>query len=103
MFNGVSNILGSTSKPVTQVVVPYHTLTTISSSMNPSRTGQPVTLTATVTADGMPVTSGTVTFTRGSQFLGRATLGAEWHGQPDHLVLAPGQCADPGVFQRESR
>ncbi len=75
VFSGIANILGSTSGSVTQVVVPYSTATMVSSSVNPSRVGQAVTLTATVTADGMPVTSGTVTFTRGSQFLGRAALG----------------------------
>jgi hypothetical protein len=77
VFNGVSNILGSTSAPVTQLVVPYSTLTTVTSSVNPSRFRQSVTLTATVTADGMPVTSGTVTFTRVSQLIGRAALGPD--------------------------
>jgi hypothetical protein len=77
VFSGVSNILGSTSATVTQLVVPYTTVTTVTSSMNPSRSGQPVTLTATVTADGMPVTGGTVQFTRGSQFLGTSALGAD--------------------------
>ncbi len=77
VFNGVSNILGSTSGSVIQVVVPYTTATVVSSSNNPSRTGQAVTLTATVTADGMPVTSGTVHFTRGNQLLGTASLGPD--------------------------
>lgn len=75
VFGGAGNVLGSTSGPVTQVVVPYTTATAVSSSMNPSRIHQPVTITATVTADGMAVTSGTVHFTRGSQLLGTATLG----------------------------
>lgn len=77
VYSGVSNILGSTSPSVTQTVVPYTTVTTLTSSANPSRTGQPVTLTATVTADGAPVTGGgTITFTRGSQRLGTASLGS---------------------------
>jgi hypothetical protein len=76
VFNGVSNILGSTSASLAQVVVPYSTITTVTSSMNPSRIGQAVTLTAIVTADGMAVTSGTVSFTRGNQRIGIATLGA---------------------------
>ncbi len=75
VFGGVANILGSSSGPVAQVVVPYPTTTAVSSSMNPSRIHQPVTLTAIVTADGMPVTSGTVHFSRGKQLLGTATLG----------------------------
>ena len=45
-------------------------------SANPSRTGQPVTFTATVIAGGMPVTSGAVKFTRGKQLLGTAALDA---------------------------
>ena len=57
-----------------------------------------MTLTATVTADGMPVTSGTVTFTRGSQLIGRAALGADGTASADDLVPAPGRRADPGGF-----
>jgi hypothetical protein len=77
VYSGVSNILGSTSAGLTQLVVPYSTVTTVTSSTNPSRIGQPVTLTATVTADGMPVTSGIVTFVRGNTLIGRAALGAD--------------------------
>ena len=77
VFGGVDNILGSTSGPVTQVVVPYSTVTTVTSSMNPSRFRQPVTLTAAVTADGMPVTSGTIAFTRGDTLIGDAALGPD--------------------------
>jgi hypothetical protein len=76
MYSGVSNILGSTSAGVTQLVVPYSTVTTVTSSTNPSRVSQSVTLTAIVTADGMPVTSGTVTFLRGTKLIGQAALGA---------------------------
>src|SRR5262249_11369590 len=75
VFNGVSNILGSTSAPLTQLVVPYSTVTTVTSSINPSRFRQPVTVTATGTADGKPVPSGVVPFTRGSQLIGVAALG----------------------------
>jgi hypothetical protein len=77
VYSGFSNVLGSTSVGVTQLVVPYSTVATVTSSTNPSRIGQPVTLTATVTADGMPVTSGTVTFVRGNKLIGRAALGAD--------------------------
>ena len=77
VYNGYGNTLGSTSAAVTQVVVPYTTATTVASAPNPSRVGQPVTLTATVTADGMPVTSGNVTFFRGSVLIGVAPLGPD--------------------------
>jgi len=45
------------------------TTTTVSSSVNPSTTGQGVTFTAGVTSSGSPVTSGTVTFTEGATTL----------------------------------
>ena len=76
VYSGAANILGSTSAALTQVVVPYTTSTTLSSSANPSRTSQSVTFAATVTADGMPVTTGTVEFTRGNTLLGAAAVGA---------------------------
>ncbi len=77
VYNGSISILGSTSSSVTQNVVPYTTATSLSSSANPSRTGQPVTFVASVTADGMPVTTGTVAFTRGNKLLGTAALGSD--------------------------
>jgi hypothetical protein len=77
VYNGVAGILGSTSQAWTQAVVPYSTTTSLTSSANPSRSGQPVTFTATVLAGGMPATSGTVSFTRGNQVLGTAPLGGD--------------------------
>ena len=49
----------------------------MTSSINPSRFRQSVTLTAAVTADGMPVTSGTIAFTRGNTLIGDAALGPD--------------------------
>jgi hypothetical protein len=77
VYNGATSILGSTSASVNQAVVPYTTATALSSSANPSRTGQPVTFLATVTADGMPVTTGTVGFSRGNTLLGTVALGPD--------------------------
>src|SRR5262249_31261173 len=49
--------------------------TTLAGSPSPSVLGQPVTFTATVmTAGGTPVTAGTVSFRRGSQLLGTASI-----------------------------
>ena len=48
---------------------PAPTQTTVASSQNPSADGQPVTFTATVTANGLPVTEGTVTFKEGATTL----------------------------------
>src|SRR5262249_58547007 len=59
VYNGQGSDLGSTSAPLTQVVVPYTTAPTVSGSMNPRPVGQPLPGTANVAAAGMPGTSGT--------------------------------------------
>ena len=74
VYSGGTGILGSTSPAVTESVVPYTTATALASSSNPSRTAQPVTFTASVTANGSPVASGTVKFTRGKNLLGTVAL-----------------------------
>jgi hypothetical protein len=76
VYNGAGGNLGSTSSSLTQVVVPFVTATSLTTGTNPSVFGQAITFTATVVAAGVPVTTGTVTFRRGSQFLGSAALGA---------------------------
>jgi len=73
VYNGTAGILPSTSPTLAQSVVPYTTLTSLVSAGNPSLFGQPVTFTASVKA-GAPVSAGTVTFRRGSQFLGTAPV-----------------------------
>jgi hypothetical protein len=76
VYNGAGANLPSTSQTVTQSVVPYSTVTSAATAPNPSTFGQPVTLAAYVSAAGMPVTAGMVTFTRGLQLLGTAPLDA---------------------------
>ncbi|HEV3198786.1 MAG TPA: Ig-like domain-containing protein, partial [Bryobacteraceae bacterium] len=74
VYSGDSNNAASTS-PAVDVVVPppvTSTNTSLSSSLNPSNVGQPVTLTATV----MPASAtGTVTFKDGANTIGMGTLG----------------------------
>ncbi|WP_308124839.1 Ig-like domain-containing protein [Streptomyces sp. NEAU-YJ-81] len=64
-YNGDTNFATSTSAPLTQVVNPANSRTTISSNPNPSEAGTPVDFVAFVEAippgDGTP--TGTVTFT----------------------------------------
>ncbi|MGA3213240.1 MAG: Ig-like domain-containing protein, partial [Terriglobales bacterium] len=60
-YSGDSNYLGSTSNTVSQVVNKAVTATALSSSLNPSNTGQAVTFTATVNGGLSP--TGTVSFT----------------------------------------
>jgi hypothetical protein len=66
----------STSDPLAQQVNPAVTSTTLSSSLNPSVFGQPVTFTATVSvvAPGAGTPTGTVKFYDGTTLLGQASL-----------------------------
>ncbi len=74
VYNGAEANLPSTSATVSQSVIPYSTVTSLASAPNPSTIGQPVTLAAYVSATGVPVRTGTVTFSRGRQFLGSAPV-----------------------------
>jgi hypothetical protein len=74
-YNGNEDFTGSTSAPVNQVVL-VATMTTLTSSPNPSTYGQTVTFTATVTSSlGAPPPDGEiVSFMKGTTVLGTATL-----------------------------
>jgi uncharacterized repeat protein (TIGR03803 family) len=72
-YLGDENYDAAKSKALKQIVKQYSTVTAITSSLNPSTYGQPVTLTATVSSDG-PTPTGTVTFKSGSTSLGTASL-----------------------------
>lgn len=75
-YNGSSSFSPSTSSVLTQVVNQDGTTSVVTSSLNPSRKGQNVTFTATVTANspGAAVPTGAVTFKNGSSTLGTKTL-----------------------------
>src|SRR5208337_1139298 len=78
-YNGSSSFNGSTSNTVNQVVGSGQsgtaTTTTLSSSLNPSTYGQPVTFTAKVSSNaGAPPNGETVTFLQGTNVLGTGTL-----------------------------
>jgi uncharacterized repeat protein (TIGR01451 family) len=73
VYSGDGNFTGSTSNAVSQAVGRNPSATTLTSSVNPSAYGQPVTFTATVTGSGGTPT-GTVTFMDGASTLGAATL-----------------------------
>ncbi len=78
-YNGSSSFNGSTSNTVNQVVGSGQsgtpTTTTLSSSLNPSTYGQPVTFTAKVSSSaGAPPNGETVTFLQGTNVLGTGTL-----------------------------
>ncbi len=69
---------------------PTATQTAVVSSLNPSAFGQSVTFTATVTAGGNPVTTGSVTFTDGVQVLGTVNLNAAGQASMSTSTLSAG-------------
>ena len=69
VYGGDSTLLGSTSKPVGQVVNKATTTTTLTSSLNPSNFGQSVTFTASVTPQFSGTVTGNVTFYDGTTAL----------------------------------
>ena len=75
IYNGDAASKKSTSPPLTQVVNQATSTTAIVSSVNPSKVGQTVKFTATVTSPTTKLT-GTVTFMDGSTVLGTGTVAA---------------------------
>jgi len=73
-YAGDANFKPSTGK-VMQVVLKYPTTTTLTSSLNPSGYGQPVTFTATVASAG-PTPTGKVKFLDGTKAIGTVPLTA---------------------------
>jgi hypothetical protein len=75
-YGGSGNFNGSTSGAVNQTVNQDSSSTTVSSSTNPSSSGQVVTFTATVTANspGSGTPTGSVTFLDGGSSIGSGTL-----------------------------
>ncbi len=71
-YTGDASFANSTSATVTQTVNTSSTVTTLTSSPNPSSVNQTVTLTATVTGQYSGRLGGTVTFTQGAKTLGDA-------------------------------
>jgi Bacterial Ig-like domain (group 3)/Beta-propeller repeat/Transmembrane protein 131-like N-terminal len=74
VYGGDSNLVGSKSKGVNQVVDKATTTTTLTSSLNPSNFGQSVTFTATVKPQFSGTVKGTVTFYDGTTALKTVSL-----------------------------
>jgi hypothetical protein len=99
VFSGAAGILGSSSPGVTQTVVPYTTSTSLASTANPSLPGEDVTFSAAVRASGtIPVTEGTVSFTRGNQLLGTVALGGDGSARLTVSTLPIGQGRIQAVY-----
>ena len=75
VYSGDSNNSGNASS-LTQAIVQASSTTSLSSSANPSPSGQPVTFTATVASQdpNAPTPTGTVAFYDGTTLLGTGTL-----------------------------
>ena len=76
VYSSDANSLPSTSAPITEQVRKSSTTTSLASSLNPSMSGQPVTLTAAVlvTRPGVGIPTGIVSFLEGTSVLGSGTL-----------------------------
>jgi hypothetical protein len=74
VYSGDSNLAGSTSKDVNQVISKATTTTTLTSSLNPSKVGQTVTFTATVLSEFSGTPTGSVVFKDGTKTLKTVTL-----------------------------
>lgn len=73
-YSGDSTFAPSSSPPLKQVVLRANTTTALTSSSNPSKYLQPVTFTATVTAQYGGTPTGTVTFKDGNTVLAQVPL-----------------------------
>lgn len=74
VYAGTTNLSGSTSAALSQVVNGASTTTAVSSSANPSTFGQGVTLSATIQTAFGGYATGTITFLDGTTSLGTATV-----------------------------
>jgi hypothetical protein len=74
VYSGDEGWVASTSKAHIQVIGKASTTTTLTSSQNPASYGQPVTFTATVTAQFSGLPTGNVTFRDGSKLLKTVAL-----------------------------
>jgi hypothetical protein len=74
VYNGNADFSGSTSPVLSQVVNAAPTSVSLTSSTNPSTSGQSVTFTATVVPEYSGTPAGRVTFKNGSATLGPVTL-----------------------------
>lgn len=76
VYIGDPNFAASKSKPLSQVVGKSPSAVVLTSSRNPSKVGQEVKFTATVTSGGAELHMGTVTFKNGTATLATVTLSA---------------------------
>jgi hypothetical protein len=100
VYGGDSSFAGSTSNIVTQTVSHYSSTTTLSSDVNPSKTGVSVTFTATVApvAPGTGTVTGSVAFREGSTLLGTTALNGAGVATFSTAALAAGSHSITAVY-----
>ena len=103
VYGGDANFAGSTSTIVTQVVTGVGlpaTTTTVTSSENPSATGQSVTFTAAVAgpSGNTTVPTGTVSFMDGAATLGTGSLSGSGQATYSTSALSAGSHSITGVY-----
>jgi hypothetical protein len=91
--NTVGVLLNSTVSPTT---------TTLTSSLNPSTHGQPITFTATVTTSGPIAPTGIVNFKRGPDGMGTGTLNASGVATFTTSILKPGPYKITAVYKGDA-
>jgi autotransporter-associated beta strand protein len=104
VYSGDNSFTGSTSLPLAQTINQASSVTTVSSSSNPSSVGQSVTFTATVTAmsPGTGTPTGTVTFMEGATILGDGTLDSNGQATFAPSTLALGSHLITAVYNGDT-
>ena len=104
VYDGNCNFNGSTSSALSQKVNKADTTTIVVSSLNPSKSGQSVTFTATVTAriPGSGKPPGTVTFKDGSKTLGTGTLNSSGKATYITTSLSVGKHSITAIYMGDS-
>ncbi len=92
VYGGDNNFTLSTSAPIGETVIQANTTTTLTSSQNPSSSGQSVTFTATTLAvvPGAGIPTGAVTFKDGTTILATMTLNGSGQATFTTTTLALG-------------
>ena len=94
VYSGDNDYAAATSAPLLQTIDKASSTTALSSSLNPSNVGDPVTFTATVS----PPASGTVTFKNGIASIGSGTLNGSSQAALTTSALAAGSRSITGVY-----
>jgi hypothetical protein len=104
IYSGDADFNGSISPVRILRVRQAGTLTQLTSSLNPSQLGNPVTFTATVStaASGLGIPTGTITFRDGHTILGVAALDGAGHATYTTAALSRGRHSITAVYSGDT-